>query len=151
MTTTQPTEPMDTTPRDPHLPPPAVCDWLLEQAWPGVIPETRIDFQGGSPDGVAGSHLIGYWRARVEIGTDEGGRIFLPDTALDILRKDAAARSAGTLQSSQSSAICAEAIPVWRLVVVTALRAAAQEAERHERWHQASEAFFDLASAVEAL
>jgi hypothetical protein len=42
---TQPTQPMDT-PRDPHLPPPAVVDWLLEQTWPGEIPETRIDFQG---------------------------------------------------------------------------------------------------------
>ena len=81
------TQPMDT-PRDPHLPPPAVCDWLLEQKWPGVIPETRIDFQGGSPDGVAGSHLIGYQQARVAIGVDQGGRIFLPDEALDVLRKD---------------------------------------------------------------
>jgi hypothetical protein len=84
---------MDTTPRDPHLPPPAVCDWLLEQTWPGVIPETRIDFQDGSPDGVAGSHLIGYQQARVAIGADEGGRIFLPDEALDFLRVDAVNRS----------------------------------------------------------
>ena len=151
MITNQPTEPMDTTPRDPHLPPPEVCDWLLEQKWPGVIPETRIDFQGGSPDGVAGSHLIGHQQARVVLGADEGGRIFLPDEALDVLRKDAAARSAGALQSSQSSAICAGAIPVWRLVAVTGLRAAAQEAGRNERWRQASEALFDLAFSVEAL
>ena len=97
MTTNQPTEPMATTPRDPHLPPPAVCDWLLEQKWPGVIPETRIDFQGGSPDGVAGSHLIGYQQARVAIGVDQGGRIFLPDEGLEVLRKDAENRSEVTV------------------------------------------------------
>jgi hypothetical protein len=95
MTTNQPTQPMSTTPRDPHLPPPEVCDWLLEQTWPGVIPETRIDFQGGSPEGVAGSHLIGYQQARVKIGADEGGRIFLPDEALGVLRMDADRRQMG--------------------------------------------------------
>jgi hypothetical protein len=93
---------MDTTPRDPHLPPPEVVDWLLEQTWPGVIPETRIDFQGGSPEGVAGSHLIGYQQTRVAIGVDQGGRIFLPDEGLDVLRKDQDERRAALEQKRQT-------------------------------------------------
>jgi hypothetical protein len=111
MTTPEPTEPMDITPRDPHLPPPAVCDWLLEQTWPGVIPETRIDFQGGSPDGVAGSHLIGYQQARVAIGVDQGGRIFLPDEALDVLRKDQDNRRAPS--TTWEAAELARQQPLW--------------------------------------
>ena len=151
MTTHQPTEPMDTTPRDPHLPPPEVCDWLLEQGWQGEIPETRIDYLGGNPSGVAGSTLLSWQQAYVGIGADGGGRVFLSPDVLEVLRKDQDDRRAGALQSSQSNAICAEAIPVWRLVAVTSLRAAAQVAGRNERWHQASEALFDLASSVEAL
>jgi len=36
--TTQPThQPMNTTPREPQLPPPAVVDWLLEQNWSEIM------------------------------------------------------------------------------------------------------------------
>ncbi|GDX75971.1 hypothetical protein LBMAG41_10470 [Cyanobium sp.] len=97
MTTHQPTQPMSTTPRDPHLPPPEVVDWLLEQTWPGEIPETRIDYQGGNPAGVAGSTLLGWQQAYVDIGADAGGRIFLDSDALDALRKDHASRKAARL------------------------------------------------------
>ena len=85
---------MDTTPRDPHLPPPEVVDWLLEQTWPGEIPETRIDYLGGNPTGIAGSTLLGWQQAYVDIGADadglarRSGRIFLDSDALDALRKD---------------------------------------------------------------
>jgi len=93
----QPTKPMDTTPRDPHLPPPAVCDWLLEQDWSEMIPETRIDYLGGNPTGVTGSTLLGWQQAYVDIGADAGGRIFLGSNALDALRKDHASRKAARL------------------------------------------------------
>jgi len=97
MTTNPPTEPMDTTPRDPHLPPPEVVDWLLGQTWPGEIPETRIDYQGGNPSGIVGSTLLGWQQAYVDIGADAGGRIFLDSDALDALRKDHASRKAARL------------------------------------------------------
>jgi len=97
MTTTLPTEPMDTNPRDLHLPPPEVVDWLLEQTWQGEIPETRIDYLGGNPTGVTGSTLLGWQQAYVDIGADAGGRIFLGSNALDALRKDHASRKAARL------------------------------------------------------
>ena len=102
MTTHQPNQPMNTTHRDPHLPPPAVCDWLLEQSWQGEIPETRIDYQGGNPTGIAGSALFGWQQAYVDIGADAGGRIFLDSDALDILRKDHASRKAALEEKRQA-------------------------------------------------
>jgi hypothetical protein len=93
---------MDTTPRDPHLPPPAVVDWLLEQTWPGEIPETRIDFQGGNPTGAAGSTLLSWQQAYVVIGPDAGGRVFLSPDALDALRKDQSIRQAAFEQKRQA-------------------------------------------------
>jgi hypothetical protein len=101
--TTQPTQdtPMDT-PRDPHLPPPAVVDWLLEQNWPGEIPVTRIDYRGGNPTGVAGSTLLSWQQAYVDIGADAGGRVFLCPDALDALRKDQSIRQAAFDQKRQA-------------------------------------------------
>jgi hypothetical protein len=89
--TTQPTQATAMT-RDPHLPPAAVVDWLLEQTWPGEIPETRIDYLGGNPTGVAGSTLLGWQQAYADIGANAVGRIFLDSDALDVLRKDHAIR-----------------------------------------------------------
>ena len=88
MTTTQPTDTMDTTPRNPHLPPPAVCDWLLEQDWSEMIPITTIQYHGSTPYGIAESRLGGYQQAHSAIGADEGGRILLPVEAIAVLRKD---------------------------------------------------------------
>jgi hypothetical protein len=89
---------MDTTPRDPHLPPPEVVDWLLEQTWQGEIPETRIDYLGGNPTGVAGSTFLGWQQAYVDIRANAvrgaAGRIFLDSNTLDVLRKDHAIRQA---------------------------------------------------------
>ncbi|MGA0909321.1 MAG: hypothetical protein ACO3QS_07810 [Burkholderiaceae bacterium] len=79
---------MDTTPRDPHLPPPAVVDWLLDQNWSAVIPETFIHYHGSSPHGMSQSNLYEYQLAFCEIGADTGGRVSLPVEALDALRKD---------------------------------------------------------------
>ena len=92
MTTSQPTQPMDT-PRDPHLPPPAVVDWLLEQDWSVMIPITSIKYEGARPHDMTKSKHWEYQMACPVLGEDDAGRIFLPVEALDVLRKDAAARA----------------------------------------------------------
>ena len=98
---TQPTQPMDT-PRDPHLPPPAVCDWLLEQDWSEMIPVTLIQYHGSLPHGMSQSKLYEYQLAFCEIGADTGGRVSLPIEALDTLRKDRDARQAAFEQKRQA-------------------------------------------------
>ena len=89
---TQPIQPMDT-PRDPHLPPPAVVDWLLEQYWSDMIPLTLIQYHGPLPNGTSQSKLYEYQMALPEFGEDYGGHILLPVEVLDVLRKDAEARN----------------------------------------------------------
>ena len=93
--THQPTEPMDTTPRDPHLPPPAVCDWLLEQDWSEMIPMAGIQYYGSTPHGMSQSKLYEYQQAHSAIGADGGGRILLSVEAIAVLRKDQEIRRAG--------------------------------------------------------
>ena len=83
-----PPEPMDTTPRDPHLPPPAVVDWLLEQNWSEMIPVTNIQYGGAKPHGMTKSKHWKYQMACSEFGEDCGGRILLPVEAIAVLRKD---------------------------------------------------------------
>ena len=85
-------QPMDT-PRDPHLPPPAVVDWLLEQDWSVMIPITNIQYEGARPHDMTKSKLWEYQMACFVLGEDDAGRIFLPVEALDVLRRDAAARA----------------------------------------------------------
>ena len=92
MTTTHPTQPMDT-PRDPHLPPPAVVDWLLEQDWSVMIPITNIQYEGARPHDMTKSKHWEYQMACFVLGEDDAGRIFLPVEALDVLRRDAAERA----------------------------------------------------------
>jgi hypothetical protein len=107
---TQPIQPMDT-PRDPHLPPPAVCDWLLEQDWSEMIPVTLIQYHGSLPHGMSQSKLYEYQLAFCEIGADRGGRVSVRIEALDTLRKDRDAR-----QSALS--------PKWQECEADELRAA---------------------------
>ena len=102
MTTHQPAKPMDTTPRDPYLPPPAVVDWLLEQDWSEMIPVTCIQYQGSSPHGITKSKLYEYQQAHTGMGADEGGRILLPVEVLDVLRKDHAIRQAALEEKRQA-------------------------------------------------
>ena len=102
MTTTQPTEPMDTTPRDPHLPPPEVCDWLLEQDWSEMIPMAGIQYYGSTPHGMSQSKLYEYQQAHSAIGADGGGRILLPVEAIAVLRKDQGNRRAALEQKRQA-------------------------------------------------
>ena len=89
---TQPTQPMDT-PRDPHLPPPAVVDWLLEQDWSEMIPITSIQYEGARPHGMTKGNHWEYQMACFALGEDDAGRVLLPVEALDVLRKNAAARA----------------------------------------------------------
>jgi hypothetical protein len=86
--------------RDPLLPPPAVVDWLLEQAWSSEIPETRIDYCGHVAHGMYKTTLFGRRLAHAEINADTGGRIFLCSDGLDVLGKDRAARKAGAYDTS---------------------------------------------------
>ena len=90
------TQPMDT-PRDPHLPPPAVVDWLLEQDWSEMIPITSIQYEGARPHGMTKSKHWEYQMACPVLGEDDAGRVLLPVEALDVLRRDAAARIFGSL------------------------------------------------------
>ena len=101
MTTHQRPEPMDTTPRDPHLPPPAVVDWLLDQNWSEMIPATLIEYHGSLPHGMSQSKLYEYQLAFCEIGADTGGRVSFPIEALDALRKDRDARQSTLEQKRQ--------------------------------------------------
>lgn len=80
-----------TTNRDPLLPPPDVVDWLLEQGWSGVIPETFITYPRGGAE-VIDSRRFDHCSARIEIGADEGGHLELPVEALEVLRVDRQAR-----------------------------------------------------------
>jgi len=99
----QPTKPMDTTPRDPHLPPPAVCDWLLEQKWSERIPSIEMTFSEGGAFGSSRSALNGYHEADMAIGRDETALLFMPHEALDVLRKDQDDRRAALEQKRQAS------------------------------------------------
>ncbi len=102
--TTQPTQdtPMDTAPRDPHLPPPAVVDWLLEQNWSEMIPITSIQYEGARPHGISKSKLWEYQMAGPEFGEDYGGHILLPVEAIAVLRKDQENRRAAFEQKRQA-------------------------------------------------
>ncbi len=87
---------MNTTPREPQLPPPAVVDWLLEQNWSEMIPVTLIEYHGSLPHGMSQSKLYEYRLAFCQIGADTGCPVSFPIEALDALRKDRDARqSAG--------------------------------------------------------
>jgi hypothetical protein len=93
---------MKTTPRDPHLPPPAVVDWLMEQKWSGRIPSIEISGPEGGPFGRSHSGLNGYHEADTAIGRDETARLFMPDEALDALREDHAIRHAALEEKRQA-------------------------------------------------
>ena len=78
--------------RDPHLPSPEVCDWLLEQKWSERIPSIEMTFPEGGPSGCSRSTLNSYRQSFVVIGRNTMARLFVPSEALDTLRKDAAER-----------------------------------------------------------
>jgi hypothetical protein len=73
--------------RDPHMPSPEVCEWLLAREWsePG-----RVDVQSREGNGYTEECC----RATAVISKDEIMDLFLPAGALEILREDAKARAA---------------------------------------------------------
>jgi len=93
---------MNTTPRDPHLPPPAVVDWLLEQNWSEMIPIVNIQYEGARPHGMTKSKLWEYQMACPVLSEDDAGHILLPFEALDVFRKDQSARLAALEQKRQA-------------------------------------------------
>lgn len=79
------------TPRDPHLPPPDVCDWLLSQDWSELC---DIESKTIGPKGrVLGSgRSFDLRRALVSIGADCSEDLVIHDDSLEILREDHAER-----------------------------------------------------------
>lgn len=95
--------------RDPHLPPPEVCDWLLEQKWSERIPSIEMTFPEGGPSGCSRSTLKSYRQSFVVIGRNTMARLFVPNEALDTLHKDAAERQRageGCNNDSELEAFC---------------------------------------------
>lgn len=78
--------------RDPHLPPPEVCDWLLTQEWSEVIPTAVTTFSDGDYFGVTGWTAYGQRYARAAVLGDAELAIALSDVILQELRADAEAR-----------------------------------------------------------
>lgn len=90
------------TPRDPHLPPPAVVDWLLEQDWSVMIPITNIQYEEARPFEMTKSKLYKYKMSEPVTSEDCSGRVFLPVEALDAFRKDRDARLADLERKRQA-------------------------------------------------
>jgi hypothetical protein len=101
-TNPHPIEPMSTTTRDPHFPPPVVVDWLLEQAWSERISSVEMSFPENMPFGISHSKMNGSHVAHTAIGRDETARLFMPDDALDVLREDHAIRQAALEEKRQA-------------------------------------------------
>jgi hypothetical protein len=73
--------------RDPHLPPPEVCDWLLSQKWEG--PST-VELRTSAFTATQSSSLY----ASAALGRDHVVEVFLDVDAHDALKEDARARIA---------------------------------------------------------
>lgn len=83
--------------RDPHLPPPEVCDWLLTQEWSEVIPTAVTTYPAGGPGGIMGRSAYDHVYARTSLGADEIVAIEMPVEALQLLEEDAWIRQAGLI------------------------------------------------------
>jgi hypothetical protein len=81
--------------RDPHLPPPEVCDWLLAQEWSEVVPSAVTTYPKGGPGGITGHAVFRHVFARATLGADEVFAIELPAEGLEVLKEDGAARRTG--------------------------------------------------------
>ena len=81
--------------RDPHLPSPEVCDWLLGLDWSDAVSEIHIRYSGAGASRISECHLYGgSVYADMAIGTNDTGQIILPSEALELLRADQRARVA---------------------------------------------------------
>ena len=75
--------------RDPHLPPPEVCDWLLRQKWGH---ERTLKWSAECPSRrrvVESGVRHGNHESVVAIGANEIGHLQLCAEALEVLREDA--------------------------------------------------------------
>lgn len=77
--------------RDPHLPDPIICDWLLQQKWSGSVECTDIRFSNGKTESCM---LMNFLHATIGVGTDYAVEVFVPDELIEFLRDDARARQA---------------------------------------------------------
>ena len=74
--------------RDPHLPPPEVCDWLLAQEWSGVVPLAVTTYPEGGP-GITEHAAYDHVYARAALGANEVVAVEMPVEALQLLEEDA--------------------------------------------------------------
>lgn len=72
--------------RDPYLPSPEVCDWLLSQEWDGPLHHFSSTTNGTCT--IYGAHV-----AIATLGTDNVADLVLHEEALEALREDAKARA----------------------------------------------------------
>ena len=75
--------------RDPHLPPPEVCDWLLAQEWSEVVPTAVTSFPASGPSGITKHEAYDHVYARAALGANEIFAIEMPVEALQLLEEDA--------------------------------------------------------------
>lgn len=87
--TSTPAIPPMTAQRDPHLPPPEVCDWLLAQEWSEVVPTAVTSFPAGGPSGITKHEAYDHVYARAALGANEVAAIEMPVEALQLLEEDA--------------------------------------------------------------
>jgi hypothetical protein len=78
--------------RDPHLPSPEVCDFLLDCEWSDSIPKVSIEFSEADKSVPTSQHLFGHSMTHVAVGADHIAEIFIQDDALALLEADAKVR-----------------------------------------------------------
>lgn len=88
--------------RDPHLPPPEVCDWLLAQRWSEVVPAAATTFSGGGYFGLTGWTAYNQRHARAAVLGDIELSIALPDKILQELKQDQGHRRAGDYEDPEA-------------------------------------------------
>ncbi len=88
--------------RDPHLPPPEVCDWLLAQEWSEAIPTAVTTFSGGDYFGIAGWTAYNQCHAMAAVLGDVELSIALSDKTLQELKQDQGHRRAGDYEDPEA-------------------------------------------------
>ena len=97
--------------RDPHLPSPEICDWLLRQAWstPSDITVSSKRYECVSYD---------CCEAVTAIGADQIIDLLLSNEGLAILRDDAVARKTGKYETEEDSTERADSIDEDQQLVI---------------------------------
>jgi hypothetical protein len=96
--------------RDPHLPSPEICDWLLRQAW-SAPPEVTVS--GKSYKSVSHDCC-----ATTAIGTNEYINLLLSGSGLAVLLDDAVARETGKYKTEEGPARRADCIDEDQQLVI---------------------------------